>query len=91
MFRLYRVSTDCSPSCCGNSLSFHLPIQSAVDKRRQDYNQIVGGLVFKQSRAEAADGTPTDTDTQMEDEVPGVGEGMRDAELLVWLGDFNYR
>ena len=31
-------------------------------------------------------------DTVMETRVHGMqGQGLRDAELVVWLGDFNYR
>ena len=26
-----------------------------------------------------------------DDDMPEVGEGMRDADLLMWMGDFNYR
>eukprot|EP01025_Chloroclados_australasicus_P061797 TRINITY_DN811_c0_g1_i1.p1 TRINITY_DN811_c0_g1~~TRINITY_DN811_c0_g1_i1.p1 ORF type:complete len:1282 (-),score=153.48 TRINITY_DN811_c0_g1_i1:358-3852(-) len=59
--------------------------QNAVDKRNADYATIVKNLKFSEV---------TEVKTEQQEDGGDVfepGQGMRDSEILVWLGDFNYR
>ena len=73
--------------------------QDAVEARNGDYTKILRALHFHNSAPVAGGGDPAPASASDDPAAAALsdanggdwGPGMRDAELLVWAGDFNYR